>query len=137
MPISPNHQPRSHTEQNERKRYDRNAALEMLGRMPLGELMGLAHRARVRHQPGGLVTFVVDTNPNYTNICVTGCDFCAFYKRAGDAEAYTLSPQALAARVAEAYERGATTVLLQGGHNPRIGLKEWLTYIRTIRAACP
>jgi cyclic dehypoxanthinyl futalosine synthase len=117
-------------------RYERSDALEMLDRVPLGELMSLAHDVRMRHQPKQLVTFVIDTNPNYTNICVTGCDFCAFYRRAGHEEAYSLSPDELAQRVKASYDRGATTVLLQGGHNPEIGLQRWLEYIRAIRTAC-
>ena len=118
-------------------RIDRQAAREMLGRMPLGELMARAHAERLRRHPRLLVTFVFDTNPNYTNICVTGCRFCAFCRRSDAADAYTLTPEKVAGRVQRAAENGATTVLLQGGHNPRVGLAEWLAYIRAIRAACP
>jgi cyclic dehypoxanthinyl futalosine synthase len=118
-------------------RIDRQTARVMLGRMPLGELMDLAHAERLRRHPRPLVTFVFDTNPNYTNVCVTGCRFCAFCRRAEDADAYTLTPEELACRVQCAAQNGATTVLLQGGHNPRIGLQEWLAYIRAIRRACP
>jgi cyclic dehypoxanthinyl futalosine synthase len=64
-------------------RIDRQTARAMLGRMPLGELMDLAHAERLRRHPRPLVTFVFDTNPNYTNICVTGCRFCAFCRRPG------------------------------------------------------
>ena len=118
-------------------RYERSEALEMLGRLPLGELMGMAHRVRRQRWPQPLVTFVIDTNPNYTNICVTRCAFCAFCREPGDPEAYTLAPDALVERVEKAHARGATTVLLQGGHNPAIRLDDWLAYIRAIRSACP
>jgi cyclic dehypoxanthinyl futalosine synthase len=87
--------------------------------------------------PGNLVTFVYDTNPNYTNVCVTGCTFCAFSRKPNDKEAYALSPEELAAKVKRAYDQGATTVLLQGGHNPDVRLRDWLAYIRTVRVACP
>ena len=137
MSALKNNQPGRPAEKAEIIRYERSDALEMLKRMPMGELMGLAHQARMRHQPQRVVTFVVDTNPNYTNICVTCCDFCAFYRRAQQDEAYTLSPDDLAERVKASYARGATTVLLQGGHNPAVGLQDWLAYIRAIRAACP
>ena len=137
MPALKNNQPGRPAEKVEIIRYERSDALEMLNRMPMGELMGLAHQARMRHQPQRVVTFVVDTNPNYTNICVTCCDFCAFYRRAQHDEAYTLSPDDLAERVKASHARGATTVLLQGGHNPAVGLQDWLAYIRAIRAACP
>jgi cyclic dehypoxanthinyl futalosine synthase len=137
MSELPVKQPGSHAGKLNVIRYDRGDALEMLGRMPLGELMGMAHRARMQRHPQRWVTFVLDTNPNTTNICVTCCDFCAFFRKAGHEEAYTLSPEQLADRVKASYARGAATVLLQGGHNPAIGLQDWLAYIRAIQAACP
>jgi cyclic dehypoxanthinyl futalosine synthase len=118
-------------------RLDRQAALDMLTRAPLGELMALAHAERMRRHPHPRVTFVFDTNPNYTNICVTGCRFCAFCRSPRNPEAYTLSPEEVAARVRKAADAGATTVLLQGGHNPDVGLEDWLAYIRAIRTAAP
>ncbi|MGI9569777.1 MAG: CofH family radical SAM protein, partial [Desulfobulbia bacterium] len=137
MSAQPNNQTESQTGKISVVRYNRSDALEMLSRMPLGELMGMAHHARIKHQPQQLVTFVVDTNPNYTNICVTCCDFCAFFRKAGHDEAYTLSPNELADRVKASHTRGASTVLLQGGHNPEIGLQDWLAYIKAIQIACP
>ena len=119
------------------QRYDRHQALDLLTNLPMGELMRLAHRERVRRFPGSVVTFVVDTNPNYTNVCVTACAFCAFCRKAADEDAYLLSPQALPEKVEIAAAKGATTVLLQGGHNPRVGLNDWLAYIETIQRACP
>lgn len=137
MSVPHEHESEGRKKISGRVRYERSDALEMLGRVPMGELMSLAHDGRMRRHPQQLVTFVIDTNPNYTNVCVTGCDFCAFYRRAGHAEAYTLSQDELARQVKTSYDRGATTVLLQGGHNPEIGLQQWLAYIRAIRAACP
>jgi cyclic dehypoxanthinyl futalosine synthase len=119
------------------RRLDRAEALALLTRAPLGEVMGLAHAARMRRHPHGRVTFVFDTNPNYTNVCVTRCRFCAFCRPPEAADAYTLTPEQVAAKVKKAADLGATTVLLQGGHNPRIYLADWLAYIRAIRAACP
>ncbi len=120
-----------------RRRYDRQQALELLSDLPMGELMSLAHRERMRRFPDGSVTFVVDTNPNYTNVCVTGCKFCAFCRRPADDDAYLLTPEALAGKVGQAAASGATTVLLQGGHNPAVRLADWLAYIRAIGSACP
>ena len=57
------------------ERYDRKSGLEMLKKMPMGELMRMSYKARLKRIPGNVVTFVYDTNPNYTNICVTGCSF--------------------------------------------------------------
>lgn len=118
-------------------RIDRAGALELLQEVPLGELMGRAHEERMRRHRGGLVSFVMDTNPNYTNICTTKCSFCAFHRNKGDAGAYTLSPAALAERVKIAADKGATTVLFQGGVNPEITLEKMLAYIGEIRKACP
>ncbi len=128
---SPNSKP------EKKHRYDRGQALELLADLPMGQLMNLAHQERVRRFPDGTVTFVVDTNPNYTNVCVTGCTFCAFCRKNHDADAYLLSPQEVAEKVATAAAKGATTVLLQGGHNPKVRLKDWQAYIATISSACP
>lgn len=119
------------------RRYDRRQALELLTDLPMGALMNLAHQERVRRFPDPMVTFVVDTNPNYTNVCVTGCAFCAFCRKPGEADAYLLSPRQVARKVAAAAARGATTVLLQGGHNPKVGLKDWQAYIEAIRSVSP
>ncbi|HSO19402.1 MAG TPA: radical SAM protein, partial [Desulfosarcina sp.] len=118
-------------------RYDRRQALDLLTELPMGQLMHLAHRERMRRFPEGVVTFVVDTNPNYTNVCVTGCTFCAFCRRRDDDDAYLLSPDEVAEKVAIAEAKGATTVLLQGGHNPKVRLGDWQAYIEAIQAACP
>ncbi len=118
-------------------RYNRQEALELLTDLPMGELMTLAHQERSRRFPDGRATFVVDTNPNYTNVCATGCKFCAFYRKATDKDAYLLEPDELAGKVEAAVAAGATTVLLQGGHNPKVGLTDWQAYITTIQKNCP
>lgn len=119
------------------RRIDHAQAMALLTREPMGALMARAHDARMRRYPEDRVTFVFDTNPNYTNVCVTRCRFCAFCRHSNDADAYTLAPEEVAARVEKACALGATTVLLQGGHNPKIRLNDWINYIRAIRAACP
>jgi cyclic dehypoxanthinyl futalosine synthase len=119
------------------RRYSASEGLELLTQMPLGELMDLADQARQARLPGDSVTFVADTNPNYTNVCESGCRFCAFRRPANAADAYTHSPETIAEKVKKAKALGATTVLLQGGHNPAIGVDDWLAYIRAIQTACP
>jgi cyclic dehypoxanthinyl futalosine synthase len=118
-------------------RVNREEALFLLCEAPIGELMARAHQARMQRHPEAVVTFVYDTNPNYSNVCVTRCRFCAFWRESGHEQAFTLSPDELASRVVAAVGQGATTVLLQGGHNPAVGLAEWVAYIRAIHAACP
>jgi len=104
---------------------------------PLLELGQLAELVRYRLHPEPVVTFVVDTNPNYTNVCVTDCQFCAFYRKPGDPDAYTLSVEEVMAKIAPAVARGATTVLLQGGHNPALPLEYYLELVRETRRRFP
>src|SRR5205809_256638 len=100
------------------KRLGRDEGRWLLSEAPLLEVGALANEVRFARIPDKTVTFVIDSNPNYTNVCVTDCQFCAFYRRPGDPEAYTLTVEEVLAKVASAAARGATTVLLQGGHNP-------------------
>jgi cyclic dehypoxanthinyl futalosine synthase len=120
-----------------RDRYNKAQALELLADVPMGELMNRAHRERTRRFTDHTVTFVVDTNPNYTNVCVTGCRFCAFFRKPDDTDAYLLSPREIAQKVKTAADKGATTVLLQGGHHPKVRLSDWQAYIDAIGKTCP
>ena len=119
------------------KRYNRREAQALLQKVPLGELMRLGHTARMRRIPHQQVSYVLDTNPNYTNICETACRFCAFCRPPDHPQAYCLTPDELAQRVRRAHRAGATTVLLQGGHNTAVRLRDWVAYIRAIQEACP
>jgi cyclic dehypoxanthinyl futalosine synthase len=119
------------------QRLNKATGLKLLQDVPLGELMRMAHQFRSECWPGNTVTFVHDTNPNYTNICTTCCSFCAFHREPTDQDAYSLSPDELVAKVQTAYQQGASTVLLQGGHNPEVRLCNWIEYIRSIRVVCP
>ena len=119
------------------KRMTRNEALELLTKERLGSLMDRAFKKRNQLYPDNLITFVKDTNPNYTNVCETKCSFCAFHRSGSDQEAYTLSPEELAEKIKRSENAGATTVLLQGGHNPALGFDDWIAYIRAIKKTCP
>src|SRR5262249_13771960 len=89
-----------------KERLGREEGRWLLTDAPLLELGALAQEARFRLVPERRVTFVIDTNPNYTNVCITDCQFCAFYRKPGDPEAYTLSVEEVMAKVAFAAERG-------------------------------
>jgi cyclic dehypoxanthinyl futalosine synthase len=104
---------------------------------PLLELGALANVLRDKKNPGNEVSFVIDTNPNYTNICDTDCLFCAFYRRPKDPDAYALTVDQVMEKVAAAAERGATTVLLQGGHNRALPFDYYLSLIRETRRRFP
>jgi len=94
-------------------------------------------RGRLARFPEKVVTFVIDSNPNYTNVCITDCQFCAFYRKPGDPEAYTLTIEEVLAKIESAASRGATTVLLQGGHNPALPLDYYTTLVRETRRRFP
>lgn len=89
--------------------------------------LGLAADAvRRRKHPHGVVTYIVDRNINYTNVCTTSCRFCAFYRPVGHAEGYVLSREVLGKKLQEVKDAGGVQILLQGGLNPelRIGWYE-------------
>ena len=81
--------------------------------------LGLAADAvRKRKHPAGVVTYIVDRNVNYTNVCTTSCRFCAFYRPVGHAEGYVLSREVLGKKLQEVVDAGGVQILLQGGLNP-------------------
>ncbi len=119
------------------ERLARDEGHWLLTDAPLLALGQLAQAVRFRLHPEPAVSFVIDTNPNYTNVCITDCQFCAFYRKPGDPEAYTLTVDQVMAKLEPAVARGATTVLLQGGHNPALPLEYYLELIRETRRRFP
>ncbi len=110
-----------------------NQAVEMLSGGDILELGQAANTMRQKMHPGNIVTFIIDRNINYTNICTSECRFCAFYRRQGHPDGYTLSQAAIFDKLKETIEAGGTQVMLQGGLNPALGLDyyvELLTYIK-------
>jgi cyclic dehypoxanthinyl futalosine synthase len=119
------------------KRLDRADGRWLLTEAPLLEVGALAQEARFRAIPARQVTFVIDSNPNYTNVCITDCQFCAFYRKPGHPEAWTLTVEQVLEKIEFAASKGATTVLLQGGHNPELPLDYYLTIVRESRRRFP
>jgi cyclic dehypoxanthinyl futalosine synthase len=100
------------------------------------DLLTLGRRAdqvRRRLNPGNRVTFVIDRNINYTNICISGCRFCAFYRPPGAGDGYVLPWDDLAAKLTELKAHGGSGVLLQGGLNPELPLSYYLELVSFIR----
>lgn len=91
-----------------------NAGFHLLGQM--------AHLVRMRKCPAEYVSYVVDRNINYSNICVCGCRFCAFYRSPGHPEGYVLSHAELGKKIEETIALGGTQILMQGGHHPDLPL---------------
>jgi cyclic dehypoxanthinyl futalosine synthase len=111
--------------------------LSLLRKGDLLELGALADSIRRKFHPEGTVTFVADTNPNYTNVCDTECLFCAFWRPAEASDTYTLTIDDLLRIMKTSFHNGATTVLLQGGHNPEIKLDYYIELVRRVREEIP
>jgi FO synthase len=102
----------------------------------LEALAGIADALR-REVAGDDVTYVVTRNINFTNVCYTGCRFCAFAQRRTDADAYTLSLQQIGDRAAEAWDAGATEVCMQGGIHPDLPGKAYFEIASEVKRRCP
>lgn len=111
--------------------------LFLLTEAPLIWLGRLADEVRYQKIPARDVTFVVDANPNYTNICDTDCHFCAFFRRPKDPDAYTLTVDQVMEKIERSRSMGVTTILLQGGHNRDLPLSYYLSLIRETRKRFP
>jgi cyclic dehypoxanthinyl futalosine synthase len=94
-----------------------------------------ANELRARRTDPSRITFIVDRNLNYTNICVTDCDFCAFYRRPGDRrEGYLLPKPVIFKKIEETLALGGTGLLMQGGHHPDLGIDFYEDLFRSIKA---
>ena len=109
---------------NGERRLKDDDALQLFGSEDILMLGHFADRIRRRLHPEAIATYVVDRNINYSNMCVSGCRFCAFYRSPGSSEAYLLDRETLAAKLRETVALGGTQVLLQGGLHPNLPL-EW------------
>jgi cyclic dehypoxanthinyl futalosine synthase len=97
-----------------------------------------ANDVRNRKADPTRITFIVDRNLNYTNICVTDCDFCAFYRRPGDRnEGYLLPKPVIFKKIEETLALGGTGLLMQGGHHPDLGIEYYEDLFRSIKARYP
>ncbi len=111
--------------------------LDFYTHAPLLELGAEADRIRQRMHPDNVVTYIIDRNINYTNVCVADCGFCAFYRRPKHGEGYTLSFEQIGAKIDEAKQLGAVQILIQGGHNPYIPFEWYLDLMRYIKRNHP
>jgi cyclic dehypoxanthinyl futalosine synthase len=114
-----------------------NEYLELYEQAPLLELGQLADAERWRHHPENVVTYIIDRNINYTNVCVADCKFCAFYRRPKHREGYVLSFEQIGAKIDECKAIGGVQILLQGGHNPYIPFEWYLELMRYIKRYHP
>lgn len=116
---------------------DRSAALRLFEEAELTTVGRLADGVRRRLHPENLVTFVVDRNVNYTNVCVSRCRFCAFYRDENAPDAYLLDRDAICGKIAELAAVGGSQLLMQGGLRPGLGIEYFEELFRDIKARFP
>ena len=118
-------------------RITRNEALELFLEEDLLALGAAADTIRRNLHPDNRVTFVVDRNVNYTNICESKCSFCAFYRDKTSADAYVLTRKEILDKIAELVEQGGTQLLMQGGLNSDLGIDFFEDLFQDIRQRFP
>ena len=118
-------------------RLDRAEALTLYVHAPTHLLGRLADGIRARRHPSRIVTYIIDRNVNYTNVCVAKCNFCAFYRPVGSAEGYVLGFDELFRKIDETIAIGGEQLLLQGGHNPDLPLEWYEDLFRAVKAQYP
>jgi cyclic dehypoxanthinyl futalosine synthase len=117
-----------------RRRLSAKEGLFLLESVDLHDLAFLADSVRRRLHPEPTVTFVSDRNINYTNICVSGCRFCAFFRPPGHPEGYVIETADLDRKIEETLEAGGTQILLQGGMHPDLGIDYFEALLKHIKA---
>ncbi len=118
-------------------RVDRAEALELYRHAPTHLLGHLADAIRARKHPGRIVTYIIDRNVNYTNVCVARCNFCAFYRPVGSADGYVLGFEEIFKKIDETIAVGGNQLLLQGGHNPDLPIAWYEDLFRAVKARYP
>jgi cyclic dehypoxanthinyl futalosine synthase len=129
--------PTSHSGAAPAARLTRRQALETYQSLPTAALGQMADAARVRKHPDGIVTYIIDRNVNYTNVCVAKCKFCAFYRDVGSPEGYALGFDEIYRKIEETIALGGGQLLLQGGHNPDIPIEWYEDLFRGVKQRFP
>ena len=125
------------TDKKQETRLSREEGLSLFTTASLPDLRARSQAIRQRLHPGPEVTFVLDTNPNYTNICRIGCSFCAFKTSKGAPGAYHKSLSEVMEDIQRASDAGLTTVLLQGGLHDGVTLEYLVSLVRATRERFP
>src|SRR3989440_3523867 len=119
------------------QRVDAAEALELYRHAATALLGRLADTVRARKHPDSVVTYIIDRNVNYTNVCVAKCNFCAFYREVGSPEGYVLGFEELFRKIDETIAVGGVQLLLQGGHNPDLPLSWYEDLFRAVKTRYP
>ncbi len=115
------------------QRLDADDAMVLFDQAELLQLADLANNRRRNLHPEPVVTFVSDRNINYTNVCVSGCKFCAFFRPPGHKDGYVIEPSVLDKKIEETLFLGGTQILLQGGMNPDLDLNYYIHLLQHIK----
>ena len=118
-------------------RLSEEEALQLYRDAPLHELMQAAHARRLSMHPDGKVTYLIDRNINYTNVCTINCQFCSFYRPPGHDETYTQTFEEISTRIEELESIGGSRILMQGGVNPALPFDWYLDLLRHLRIQHP
>ena len=118
-------------------RLTEDECIELYDNAPLHSLMAAAHHRRKLHNPSNVVTYLVDRNINYTNVCTINCQFCSFYRPPGHEETYTQSYDEIHERIRELEEIGGSRILMQGGVNPSLDFDWYIELIKQLREQHP
>ena len=118
-------------------RVDAREALTLYEHAPTHVLGRLADGVRSRKHPEHTVTYIIDRNVNYTNVCVAKCNFCAFYRDVGSSQGYVLGFDEIFRKIDETIEVGGVQLLLQGGHNPDLPLTWYEDLFRAVKERYP
>jgi cyclic dehypoxanthinyl futalosine synthase len=118
-------------------RVNGGEALELYRHAPTHLLGHLADTIRARKHPDRVVTYIIDRNVNYTNVCVARCNFCAFYRPVGASDGYVLGFEEIFRKIDETIAVGGNQLLLQGGHNPDLPLQWYEDLFRAVKARYP
>ncbi|TAK19156.1 MAG: dehypoxanthine futalosine cyclase [Acidobacteria bacterium] len=118
-------------------RLTRATALNLYMKTPTAELGRMADAVRREKHPEGFVTYIIDRNVNYTNVCLERCKFCAFYRDVGSSEGYMLSFAEIFRKIEETISLGGGQLLMQGGHNPDVPLQWYLDLFREVKTRYP
>jgi cyclic dehypoxanthinyl futalosine synthase len=119
------------------ERLSDDDALALLASRDLVAVGEAASRMRDAASDPDVVTFVIDRNVNYTNFCITDCDFCAFYRPPMDPEGYVLPKSVIFRKIEETLDLGGTALLLQGGHHPNLRIEWYEDLFSDIKARYP
>ena len=118
-------------------RLSPSEALDLYTQATTHELGRLADGVRRRRHQDGVVTYIIDRNVNYTNVCVACCNFCAFYRPVGSADGYVLGYDEVFKKIDETIAVGGGQLLLQGGHNPDLPIEWYEELFRAVKTRYP